>query len=150
MSATLELRPGDTLNLVVDIERTTLLGHKVITQVNESLTYEQILSSFQRSETPTKQQRNWTVPKEAWAFNRGVAYARHALATGKAFSGKPVDLKEASAKFIEHLKGFKDELLPFVSEKSRESLVAMTAHKDLKAEQKKEIKDFLAKFKPTP
>jgi len=146
MSATIELRPGETLNLVMDIERTTLLGHKVLTQVTESLTYEQILSSFKQSEAP--KERNWSVPKEAWSLNRSVTYTRHALETGTAFTGKPVDSKAACAKLIEQIKAYNGELLSFVSEKAREGLVMMAAHKDLKAEQKKEIKDFLAKFKP--
>jgi DNA phosphorothioation-dependent restriction protein DptG len=141
-----ELRPGQTLNLVLDVERETLLGTKVVTQVTESLTYEQILDSFRSGKEPKK--RFFSTPPEAKEFNRVCSVTMRCYETGKNIRGHAVDVKVEAAKLVERMKALSPEMLTNVSVKAREKLEAIASHKLTKAEHKKEIKEFLAKFAP--
>lgn len=141
-----ELRPGQKINFVFDVEMTTPLGQKRMTEVKETLTYEQILETFSKNIEGAKKKRTAIVPVQAKEFNRFAALAQTGIEQGKWLNGAAVDQKKLAADVIVRIKSLPTELYSHVTVKAQNHLEAVAGSKLLKPEQKKEIKDFLAKF----
>lgn len=136
--ASVELRPGDTLNIIWSSVQDTPLGVKEV-ESKFAYTYDELLARLKAKGRAGKSRRSGT---SGARFSRIVALATNALKKGKWSTGADIDRDEVFTKLM-----FKfGELDPIeyanITANAKTSLVALYASKNiLKAPQKKDLKD---------
>jgi hypothetical protein len=143
--ANVELRPGDTLNIVWTSLQVTPLGVKE-TESKFAFTYEDLLSKLRSKTAQGKSRRSGT---EGARFSRIVALATNALIKGKWSTGADIDRNEV----FDRLKRKFSKLDPLeyvnITENARTSLQEIYKSDILTSEQKEAIRPLLesARFK---
>lgn len=134
--ANVELRPGDTLNIVWTSLQVTPLGVKE-TESKFAFTYEDLLSKLRSKTAQGKSRRSGT---EGARFSRIVALATNALIKGKWSTGADIDRNEV----FDRLKRKFSKLDPLeyvnITENARTSLQEIYKSDILSSEQKEAIR----------
>jgi hypothetical protein len=134
--ANVELRPGDTLNIVWTSLQVTPLGVKE-TESKFAFTYEDLLSKLRSKTAQGKSRRSGT---EGARFSRIVALATNALIKGKWSTGADIDRNEV----FDRLKRKFSKLDPLeyvnITENARTSLQEIYKSDILSNEQKEAIR----------
>jgi hypothetical protein len=134
--ANVELRPGDTLNIVWTSLQVTPLGVKE-TESKFAFTYEDLLSKLRSKTAQGKSRRSGT---EGARFSRIVALATNALIKGKWSTGADIDRNEV----FDRLKRKFSKLDPLeyvnITENARASLQDIFKSDILSSEQKESIR----------
>lgn len=137
--ASVELRPGDTLNIIWSSVQDTPLGQREV-ESNFAFTYEELLSKLRSKGRAGKSRRSGT---DGARFSRVVALATNALRKGKWSTGADIDRDEVFGKLISRFKDLNNHEFANITSNARESLVEIYASKILKPAQKKELKSLL-------
>lgn len=137
--ANVELRPGDTLNIVWSSVQDTPLGLREV-ESNFAFTYEELLTKLRAKGRAGKSRRSGT---DGARFSRVVALATNAMRKGKWSTGADIDRDEVFGRMMNRFKDLKDGEFTNITGNARESLIELFDSKLLKAQQKKELKDIL-------
>lgn len=135
--ASVELRPGDTLNIVWSSVQETPLGS---TEVESSFafSYEELLLRLKAKSRAGKSRRSGTVGAR---FSRFIALSTSALRKGKWSTGADIDKEEVFTKLIERLNSLEPAEYLNITENAKKSLVEMYQNKSfLKQNQKIALK----------
>ncbi len=135
---TVELRPGDTLNIIWSSVQDTPLGVKEV-ESKFAYSYDELLTRLKAKGRAGKSRRSGT---NGARFSRVVALATNALRKGKWSTGADIDRDEV---FVKLLKKFNELDAPEylnITSNAKTALVTMFNNKAiLKPHQKKELKD---------
>lgn len=137
--ANVELRPGDTLNIVWSSVQDTPLGLREV-ESNFAFTYEELLTKLRAKGRAGKSRRSGT---DGARFSRVVALATNAMRKGKWSTGADIDRDEVFGRMMNRFKDLKDGEFTNITGNARESLIELFESKLLKPQQKKELKDIL-------
>jgi hypothetical protein len=138
--ASVELRPGDTLNIVWTSVQDTPLGAK---QVESSFTfsYEELLGRLRAKGRAGRSRRSGT---DGARFSRIVALSTNALRKGKWSTGAEIDRDEVFAKLLAKFQDLEAGEYRNITPNARQALIALEKiGKYLKAEQKKSLKEII-------
>jgi hypothetical protein len=137
--ANVELRPGDTLNIVWSSVQDTPLGLREV-ESNFAFTYEELLTKLRAKGRAGKSRRSGT---DGARFSRVVALATNAMRKGKWSTGADIDRDEVFGRMMNRFKDLKDGEFTNITGNAKESLAELFDSKLLKPQQKKELKDIL-------
>ena len=135
--ASVELRPGDTLNIIWTSVQDTPLGQK---QVESSFAfgYEELLAKLRAKGRAGKSRRSGT---NGARFSRIVALATNALRKGKWSTGADIDRDEVFVKLMNKFNELDGTEYANITANAKASLLALyNNNKLLKANQKKDLK----------
>ena len=135
--ASVELRPGDTLNIIWTSVQDTPLGQK---QVESSFAfgYEELLAKLRAKGRAGKSRRSGT---NGARFSRIVALATNALRKGKLSTGADIDRDEVFVKLMNKFNELDGTEYANITANAKASLLALyNNNKLLKANQKKDLK----------
>lgn len=135
--ASVELRPGDTLNIIWTSVQDTPLGQK---QVESSFAfgYEELLAKLRAKGRAGKSRRSGT---NGARFSRIVALATNALRKGKWSTGADIDRDEVFVKLMNKFNELDGTEYANITVNAKASLLALyNNNKLLKANQKKDLK----------
>lgn len=136
--ATVELRPGDTLNIIWSSVQDTPLGVKEV-ESKFAYSYDELLTRLKAKGRAGKSRRSGT---NGARFSRVVALATNALKKGKWSTGADIDRDEVFAKLIRKFNELDAPEYQNITGNAKQALVAMYNNKAiLKPNQKKELKD---------
>ena len=116
--ASVDLRPGDTLNIVWSSVQDTPLGRREV-ESNFSFSYEELLMKLK---SKVKGEHSKQSNTEGAKFSRLVALAINALKKGKWSTGTDIDKRLVFDKFYERFSSLKDVEYKNLTEKSRIAL----------------------------
>ncbi len=139
--ANVELRPGDTLNIVWSSVQDTPLGLREV-ESNFAFTYDELLTKLRAKGRAGKSRRSGT---DGARFSRVVALATNAMRKGKWSTGADIDRDEVFGRMMNRFKDLKDGEFTNITGNARESLMELFESKLLKPQQKKDLKDILDK-----
>ena len=94
--ASVEFRPGDTLNIVWTSTQDTPLGVREV-ESSFAFTYDELLSKLQSTKSNHKSRRSGT---NGARFSRVVALSTNALRKGKWFTGADIDRDDVFRRMI--------------------------------------------------
>lgn len=135
--ASVQLRPGDTLNIVWTSVQETPLGSKEV-ESNFAFTYEELLARLRAKGRAGKSRRSGT---NGARFSRIVALATNALRKGKWSTGADIDRDEVFVKLVKKFNDLETGEYVNITANARESLVELFHSKNiLKPAQKKDLK----------
>ncbi len=137
--ATVELRPGDTLNIVWTAVQVTPLGLKE-TESKFAFTYEDLLSKLKSKTTESKSRKSGT---EGARFSRIVALATNALVKGKWSTGADIDRTEVFDRLKRKFLKLDQAEFINITENAKNSLKEIFYSDFLSTEQKAELKPIL-------
>jgi hypothetical protein len=137
--ASVELRPGDTLNIIWSSVQDTPLGLREV-ESNFAFTYEELLAKLRAKGRTGKSRRSGT---EGARFSRVVALATNAMRKGKWSTGADIDRDEVFERMMSRFRMLQDKEFMNITGNARESLVDLCNTKGLKPAQRKELKDIL-------
>lgn len=137
--ANVELRPGDTLNIIWSSVQDTPLGLREV-ESNFAFTYDELLTKLRAKGRAGKSRRSGT---DGARFSRVVALATNAMRKGKWSTGADIDRDEVFGRMMNRFKDLKDNEFTNITSNARDSLVELFDSKLLKPQQKKELKDIL-------
>lgn len=136
--ATVELRPGDTLNIIWSSVQDTPLGVKEV-ESKFAYSYDELLTRLKAKGRAGKSRRSGT---NGARFSRVVALATNALKKGKWSTGADIDRDEVFDKLLRKFKELDAPEYANITGNAKQALVAMYNNKAiLKPNQKKELKD---------
>jgi hypothetical protein len=136
--ASVELRPGDTLNIIWSSVQDTPLGVKEV-ESKFAYSYEELLARLKAKGRAGKSRRSGT---SGARFSRIVALATNALRKGKWSTGADIDRDEVFAKLMRRFGELDAAEYANITGNAKESLVVLYQSKTiLKAPQKKDLKD---------
>lgn len=136
--ANVELRPGDTLNIIWSSVQDTPLGVKEV-ESKFAYSYEELLARLKAKGRAGKSRRSGT---NGARFSRIVALATNALRKGKWSTGADIDRDEVFAKLMRRFGELDATEYANITGNAKESLVQLYQSKTiLKAPQKKDLKD---------
>ena len=136
--ASVELRPGDTLNIVWSSVQETPLGTKEI-ESSFAFSYEELLQKMRSKGRAGKSRRSGT---SGARFSRIVALATNALRKGKWSTGADIDREEVFAKLMLRFNELDAAEYANITGNARHSLLGLYESKAiLKGNQRKELKD---------
>lgn len=136
--ASVELRPGDTLNIVWSSVQETPLGTKEI-ESSFAFSYEELLQKMRAKGRAGKSRRSGT---NGARFSRIVALATNALRKGKWSTGADIDREEVFEKLMQRFNDLDPSEYANITGNARQSLLGIYESKAvLKANQRKELKD---------
>jgi hypothetical protein len=136
--ATVELRPGDTLNIIWSSVQDTPLGVKEV-ESKFAYSYDELLTRLKAKGRAGKSRRSGT---NGARFSRVVALATNALKKGKWSTGADIDRDEVFDKLLKKFKELDTPEYANITSNAKQALVAMYNNKAiLKPNQKKELKD---------
>lgn len=136
--ASVELRPGDTLNIIWSSVQDTPLGVKEV-ESKFAYSYEELLSRLKAKGRAGKSRRSGT---SGARFSRIVALATNALRKGKWSTGADIDRDEVFAKLMHRFGELDASEYANITSNAKQSLVQLYQGKAvLKANQKKDLKD---------
>lgn len=138
--ATVQLRPGDTLNIIFSSVQETPLGMKEV-ESSFPFTYDELLTKLRTKGRAGKSRRSGT---NGARFSRVVALATNALRKGKWSTGADIDRDEVFDKLMKKFKELDAPEYANITSNAKESLsVLYKNNRLLKANQKKDLKDAL-------
>lgn len=138
--SSVELRPGDTLNIVWSSVQETPLGKKEV-ESSFAFSYDELLTRLKAKGRAGKSRRSGT---DGARFSRIVALATNALRKGKWSTGADIDRNEVFDKLMTRFKKLEDKEFKNITMNARKALVALfetSTHLD--ATQKKELQKIL-------
>ncbi len=136
--ASVELRPGDTLNIIWSSVQDTPLGVKEV-ESKFAYSYDELLLRLKAKGRAGKSRRSGT---NGARFSRIVALATNALRKGKWSTGAEIDRDEVFAKLIRRFSELDATEYTNITGNAKQSLLALHQGKNtLKAPQKKDLKD---------
>jgi hypothetical protein len=131
--ASVELRPGDTLNIVWTSVQDTPLGVKEV-ESSFAFTYDELLTRLKAKGRAGKSRRSGT---NGARFSRIVALATNALRKGKWSTGADIDRDEVFMKLLKRFNELDGTEYANITSNAKESLVGLyKTGKYLKSEQK--------------
>lgn len=135
--ASVELRPGDTLNIVWTSVQDTPLGLKEV-ESSFAFTYDELLTRLKTKGRAGKSRRSGT---DGARFSRIVALATNALRKGRWSTGADIDKDEVFDKLIKRFNELDAAEYANITANARESLGTLYKNsKALKPQQKKDLK----------
>lgn len=136
--ASVELRPGDTLNIIWSSVQDTPLGVKEV-ESKFAYSYDELLARLKAKGRAGKSRRSGT---NGARFSRIVALATNALRKGKWSTGADIDRDEVFAKLMRRFGELDAVEYANITGNAKQSLLALYQGKTaLKANQKKDLKD---------
>lgn len=136
--ASVELRPGDTLNIIWSSVQDTPLGVKEV-ESKFAYSYDDLLARLKAKGRAGKSRRSGT---NGARFSRIVALATNALRKGKWSTGADIDRDEVFAKLMRKFKELDAGEYANITANAKQSLLAIYHSKTiLKANQKKDLRD---------
>lgn len=138
--ASVELRPGDTLNIVWTSVQDTPLGTKEV-ESSFAFSYEDLLARLKAKGRAGKSRRSGT---SGARFSRIVALATNALRKGKWSTGADIDRDEVFNKMIARFNDLDDTEYNNITGNAKESIQKLYENgKYLKPDQRKSLKDMI-------
>lgn len=138
--ATVELRPGDTLNIVWSSLQDTPLGMKEV-ESSFAFSYEELLQRLRAKGRAGKSRRSGT---DGARFSRIVALACNALRKGKWSTGADIDRTEVFEKLMTRFGELDNAEYKNITSNAHKSLMELYQAKNiLKSSQKMILKDAL-------
>lgn len=137
--ASVQLRPGDTLNIVWTSVQETPLGLKEV-ESNFAFTYDELLARLKAKGRTGKSRRSGT---DGARFSRIVALATNAMRKGKWSTGADIDRDVVFNKLMNKFNDLEDHEYANITSNAREALAELHDSKYLKPNQKKELKTAL-------
>ncbi len=137
--ASVQLRPGDTLNIVWTSVQETPLGMKEV-ESNFAFTYEELLARLKAKGRTGKSRRSGT---DGARFSRIVALATNAMRKGKWSTGADIDRDVVFGKLMRKFNELENHEYSNITSNAREALADLHESKHLKPNQKKELKTAL-------
>ena len=135
--ASVELHPGDTLNIIGSSVQDTPLGVKEV-ESKFAYSYDELLAKLKTKGRAGKSRRSGT---NGARFSRIVALATNALRKGKWSTGADIDRDEVFDKLMKRFNELDDGEYVNITHNARESLVQLHNSKNiLKPHQKKDLK----------
>ncbi len=134
--ASVQLRPGDTLNIVWTSVQETPLGMKEV-ESNFAFTYEELLARLKAKGRTGKSRRSGT---DGARFSRIVALATNAMRKGKWSTGADIDRDVVFNKLMRKFNELENHEYANITSNAREALAELHDSKYLKPNQKKELK----------
>ena len=135
--ASVELRPGDTLNIVWTSVQDTPLGVKEV-ESSFAFSYDELLAKLKTNGRTGKSRRSGT---NGARFSRIVALATNALKKGKWSTGADIDKNEVFEKLMRKFNELEPTEYENITPNARESLAALYEKSDdLNPIQKKALK----------
>ncbi len=139
--ASVELRPGDTLNIVWSAVQETPLGVQEV-ESSFAFSYDELLTRL-RAKGAGKSRRSGT---SGARFSRIVALATNALRKGKWSTGAEIERDEVFRKLMVRFKQLDEKEYGNITSNARDSLLNLQKNsKFLNAEQKKELDGMVKK-----
>ena len=136
--ASVELRPGDTLNIIWSSVQDTPLGMKEV-ESRFAYSYEELLTRLKAKGRAGKSRRSGT---SGARFSRIVALATNALRKGKWSTGADIDRDEVFQKLMRRFNELDATEYANITGNAKQSLLQLHNGKTiLKANQKKELRD---------
>lgn len=136
--ASVELRPGDTLNIVWTSVQETPLGVKEV-ESSFAFSYDELLTRLKAKGRAGKSRRSGT---NGARFSRIVALATNALRKGKWSTGADIDRDEVFGKLMSRFNELDASEYANITSNAKDSLLALYKNGDyLKPDQRKEIKN---------
>ena len=136
--ASVELRPGDTLNIIWSSVQDTPLGVKEV-ESKFAYSYDELLLRLKAKGRAGKSRRSGT---SGARFSRIVALAANALRKGKWSTGADIDREEVFVKLMRRFNELDATEYPNITANAKQSLIVLYQNKTiLKAPQKKDLKD---------
>lgn len=140
--ASVELRPGDTLNIVWTSVQDTPLGLKEV-ESSFAFSYDELLTRLRAKGRAGKSRRSGT---NGARFSRVVALATNAMRKGKWSTGADIDRDEVFAKLMIKFNELDGSEYANITSNAKEALVNLyKTNKNLKANQKKDLKTAIDK-----
>jgi hypothetical protein len=138
--ASVELRPGDTLNIVWTSVQDTPLGVKEV-ESSFAFSYDDLLVRLRAKGRAGKSRRSGT---NGARFSRIVALATNALKKGKWSTGADIDRDEVFGKLIHKFSELDSAEYGNITANARNSLLNLYNSKNiLKVPQRKDLKDLV-------
>lgn len=138
--ASVELRPGDTLNIVWTSVQDTPLGVKEV-ESSFAFSYDELLTRLKAKGRAGKSRRSGT---SGARFSRIVALATNALRKGKWSTGADIDRDEVFHKLLTRFRDLDEGEYANITSNARESIVKLFEQgKYLRPEQRKELKEMI-------
>jgi hypothetical protein len=138
--ATVELRPGDTLNIVWTSVQDTPLGVKEV-ESSFAFSYDDLLVRLRAKGRAGKSRRSGT---DGARFSRIVALATNALKKGKWSTGADIDRDEVFGKLVAKFGELDSSEYMNITGNARSSLQNLYGTKNiLKGNQRKDLKDIV-------
>lgn len=138
--ASVELRPGDTLNIVWSSVQDTPLGTREV-ESSFAYSYEELLSRLRAKGKAGKSRRSGTVGAR---FSRFVALSTNALKKGKWSTGADIERGEVFDRLIKKLEELDEQEYNNVTTNAKSSLAKLYQSKNiLKSNQKAALKKML-------
>lgn len=134
--ASVQLRPGDTLNIVWTSVQETPLGMKEV-ESNFAFTYEELLARLKAKGRTGKSRRSGT---DGARFSRIVALATNAMRKGKWSTGADIDRDVVFNKLLRKFNELENHEYANITSNAREALAELHDSKYLKPNQKKDLK----------
>ena len=136
--ASVEIRPGDTLNIIWSSVQDTPLGVKEV-ESKFAYSYDELLLRLKAKGRAGKSRRSGT---SGARFSRIVALAANALRKGKWSTGADIDREEVFVKLMRRFNELDATEYPNITANAKQSLIVLYQNKTiLKAPQKKDLKD---------
>ncbi len=137
---TVQLRPGDTLNIIFSSVQETPLGMKEV-ETSFPFTYDELLAKLRTKGRAGKSRRSGT---NGARFSRVVALATNALRKGKWSTGADIDRDEVFDKLMKRFKELDAPEYANITSNAKESLLTLYKNNRLlKTNQRKDLKDAL-------
>ena len=137
--ASVDLRPGDTLNIVWSSVQDTPLGRREV-ESNFSFSYEELLM---RLKTKVKGEHSKQSNTEGAKFSRLVALALNALKKGKWSTGTDIDKRLVFDKFFERFQALEEFEYKNLTERSKVALKDFYKESILDDDQQKKLKTMI-------
>ena len=135
--ASVELRPGDTLNIVWTSVQDTPLGVKEV-ESSFAFSYDELLTKLKAKGRAGKSRRSGT---NGARFSRIVALATNALKKGKWSTGADIDRSEVFGKMMQKFNALDDNEYANITSNARQSLAALYKNSKLLSDtQRAELK----------
>ena len=136
--ASVELRPGDTLNIIWSSVQDTPLGVKEV-ESKFAYSYDELLAKLKAKGRAGKSRRSGT---SGARFSRIVALATNALRKGKWSTGADIDRDEVFSKLLRRFNELDASEYANITSNAKQSLLALHASKSiLKPQQKKDLRE---------
>lgn len=119
--ASVEIRPGDTLNIIWSSVQDTPLGVKEV-ESKFAYSYDELLAKLRAKGRAGKSRRSGT---NGARFSRIVALATNALRKGKWSTGADIDREEVFSKLLKKFNDLDDCEYANITGNAKESLVAL-------------------------
>ena len=138
---TVDLRPGDTLNIVWSSVQDTPLGLREV-ESSFSFSYDELLMKLR---TKVKSDKSKQSDTEGAKFSRLVALALNALKKGKWSTGTDIDKEEVFDKFLSRFNSLDSKEYDNLTKKSKQALKDFYTQnrKILNEKQQSELKDMI-------